>query len=68
MKQRQPFAIAWDSRVPSGISIATGVPGAVVELVERTDGVIEGRNGAGSVVELIYPYGVQGADFDGWDY
>lgn len=67
-QQRQPLATIWDSRVPSGISIETGVPGAVVELIERADGVIEERNGAGSVVGLVYPYGVDGFDdLDEWD-
>jgi hypothetical protein len=65
--KRSPAIAEWDSRTPDGVTIRTGVPGAVVELFERAEGVMEGRNGAGSVVELIFPHGVQGADFDGWD-
>jgi len=63
--KKTPAVAAWDSRIPAGISVETGVPGAVVELVERPDGVIEELNGAGSIVALIYPYGVGGMDFSG---
>ena len=68
MRHNKPVAAGWDSRVPDGLHVETGIPGALVELVERDDGVIEGRNGAGSVVALVYPRGIEGYDFeDEWD-
>lgn len=63
-----PAQTSWDSRVPDGLHVETGVPGALVELVEREDGLIEGLNGAGSVVAVIYPRGIEGYDYeDEWD-
>lgn len=66
--KRPPAEVSWDSRVPDGLHVETGVPGAMVELIEREDGLIEGRNGAGTVVAVIYPRGIQGYSFDeeGW--
>lgn len=37
----------------------TGVPGAVVEVRELTDGLLAEYNGAGSIVAYVYPYGLE---------
>lgn len=37
----------------------TGVPGAVIETRELTDGLIAECNGAGSIVAYVYPYGLE---------
>jgi hypothetical protein len=54
--------MSFDTRVPDGFRVETGTPGAVVSITERPDGVIEERNGAGSIVSLVYPAGVEGID------
>lgn len=41
------------------VRIETGTPGAVVTAVELSDGVIAQFNGAGSVVALVYPHGLE---------
>lgn len=41
------------------LRIETGAPGAVIESVEVGDGVVEERNGVGTVVALLYPFGIE---------
>lgn len=41
------------------VRVSTGMPGAAVASVELSDGVIAELNGAGSVVSLIYPHGLE---------
>lgn len=68
MRRWRQFELSWDSRMPEGFRVETGVPGAVVSTTERPDGVIEERNGAGTIVSLVYPEGVDGLRYDAGEW
>ncbi|HZM83802.1 MAG TPA: hypothetical protein VFC19_49420 [Candidatus Limnocylindrales bacterium] len=44
---------------PYEVRDETGVPGAVIESVELTEGLIAERNGVGSIVAYVYPFGFE---------
>lgn len=47
-----------------GVRSDTDVPGAVITVVELTDGLIAEYNGAGSIVSFVHPYGYDTDDYD----